>query len=72
MDDADPEDFNMEKLVNYLHYKAKFMPPADNPRQAVSQARQNRRQRLDNEHTMKNINHRLPPLRQHIYNTNRS
>lgn len=32
MDDAPPDDFNMDKLVSYLHYKAKFMPPADNPR----------------------------------------
>ena len=36
MDDAPHEEFNMEKLVSYLHYKAKFLPPADNPRQAVS------------------------------------
>ena len=32
MDDANPDDFNMDKLVTYLYYKAKFLPPADNPR----------------------------------------
>ena len=32
MDDAPPEEFNLDKLVSYLFYKAKFMPPADNPR----------------------------------------
>ena len=32
MDDSPPDDFNMDKLVTYLYYKSKFLPPANNPR----------------------------------------
>ena len=74
MDSSPPEDFNLDKLVSYLHYKAKFMPAADNPRAAVSQAAEKRRKKFDMAHTMKNAQQtRLPPLRgTHPYNTNRS
>ena len=36
MDDSPPEEFNFDRLVQYLQFKSKFMPPADNPRQALS------------------------------------
>ena len=72
MDDADPEEFDMDKLVSYLSFRSKFMPPADNPRAAVSQNRQSRRvQQLNLVNTMQNTKNSLPPLRQHIYNANR-
>ena len=32
MENGDPDDFNFNKLVNFLHMKSKIVPPADNPR----------------------------------------
>ena len=54
MDDGAPEDFNLDKLVSYLHYKAKFIPAADNPRAAISQGAKKRREKNEFAHTLKN------------------
>jgi hypothetical protein len=39
MEEADPEDFDFDKLVSYLDYKSKIQPPADNPRVNVKKQR---------------------------------
>ena len=54
MDDSPPEEFNFDRLVQYLQFKSKFMPPADNPRQALSQARNTRSKNLNMEHSLGN------------------
>ena len=48
------EEFNFDRLVQYLQFKSKFMPPADNPRQALSQARNTRSKNLNMEHSLGN------------------
>lgn len=38
MDESDPDEFNFEKLVQFVDYKSKFLPPADNPRIAMKRS----------------------------------
>ena len=35
MENSDPEQFDMEKLIDFVDYKQRIVPPADNPRQNV-------------------------------------
>ena len=39
MENSDPEQFDMEKLIDFVDYKQRIVPPADNPRQAVTSNR---------------------------------
>ena len=39
MDDSPPESFDMDKLVEFIDYKSRILPPADNPRQSMQSNR---------------------------------
>lgn len=35
MENGDPNDFDFERLINFVDYKSKFAAPADNPTQSL-------------------------------------
>ena len=39
MDDSPPESFDMDKLIEFIDYKSRVAPPADNPRQSIQSNR---------------------------------
>ena len=41
MDDSPPEAFDMDKLIDFIDYKSRIVPPADNPRLSMQSNNRN-------------------------------